>query len=38
MVVPAEIPITSPVFETVATAVLLEDQGFIVAAVPFPVN
>lgn len=36
--VPAERPITSPVFETVATDVLLEVQGVVVAAVPFPVN
>jgi hypothetical protein len=38
VVVPADIPVTSPLFETVATAVLLEDQGFVAAAVALPVN
>ena len=36
--VPADTPVTSPEFETVATAVLLEVHGLVVAAVPFPVN
>jgi hypothetical protein len=38
IVVPADKLVRRPVFETVATAVLLEVQGLVVAAVPFPVN
>ena len=36
--VPTNTPVTSPVFEMVAAAVLLEVHGLVVAAVPFPVN
>jgi hypothetical protein len=35
---PAETPVTRPVFEMVAIEVLLDVHGFVVAAVPFPVN
>ena len=38
VVVPSDKPTTSPVFETVATAVLLDVHGLVVAAVPLPVN
>jgi hypothetical protein len=38
VVVPAEIPVTRPVFEMVATEVLLDVHGLVVAAVPLPVN
>ena len=38
VVVPAETPVTRPVIEMVATEVLLETHGIVVAAVPFPVN
>jgi hypothetical protein len=36
--VPAEIPVTRPVFETVAIAVFDETQGLEAAAVPDPVS
>ena len=36
--VPAETPVTKPVFETVATAVLEDVQGFVAFAVGEPVN
>jgi hypothetical protein len=38
VVVPAEIPVRRPVFEMVATEVLLDVHGLVVEAVPFPVN
>jgi hypothetical protein len=38
VVVPAETPVTRPKFEIVATVVLLEVHGVVVAAVPLPVN
>jgi hypothetical protein len=37
-VVPAETAVTKPVFEIVATEVLLETHGVVAAAVPLPVN
>ena len=36
--VPAAIAVTNPVFETVAIDVADDVQGFVVAAVPLPVN
>jgi hypothetical protein len=36
--VPAETPVTTPLGDTVATAVLDEVQGLVIAAVPEPVN
>lgn len=38
VVVPVLTAVTKPVEETVATAVLLDIQGFVVAAVPLPVS
>ena len=38
VVVPAETPETTPELLTVATAILLDDQGVVGLAVPEPVN
>jgi hypothetical protein len=36
--VPADTPVTNPVFDTVATAGVLDTHGFVLEAVPLPVN
>ena len=38
VVVPALTAVNNPVFDTVATLVLPDTQGLVVAAVPVPIN